>query len=73
MMLSTAGHVDHARRLLNIIYNQHHSFSSLLLIFYLKELQWILSDLSPTVGHENNTFWYILVESSYQGTKFTLQ
>ena len=68
--LSTAGHVDHARRLLNII-NQHHSFPSLLLILHLRELRWILSDLFPAVGHKNDTFWYILVESSYQGRKLT--
>ena len=57
MLLSTAGHVDHARRLLNIIYNQHHSFSHLLLILHLRELLWILSDLSLAVGQENDTFW----------------
>ena len=58
MLLSTAGYVDHARKLLNIIYNQHHSFSSLLLILHLRELQWILSDLSLIVGHKNSTYWY---------------
>ena len=40
--LSTAGPVNHARRCLNIVYNQHHSFPSSLLILNLRGAENVL-------------------------------
>ena len=55
--LSTAGPVNHARRWLNVVYNQHHSFASLLLILHSRELLYTLLHLSLAVSQGNDAFW----------------